>query len=76
MEVHKKYGKYLVPICFGSAHHNDIRYCTCTKQDKSFGQFEKEEYKAELLKLQIENKSLDKEANSLRRVLQKVKGFR
>lgn len=65
--------KVLIPGCYGSLHREDLSCCNCPKPNKSLKQFEKEEYNKIVNKLQDDLDYLQKEYNSLLRIINKLK---
>jgi len=73
----KKYGKVLIPGCYGTAfHYPNMNYCTCRDFPETFKEFEKQEYNKILSEKQQYIKELEKEVFRLTRILRKVNGFK
>lgn len=63
--------KILIPYCWAVIHSGDMRDCTC-RSEKSFRQFEREQYNETVRELRSEIRDLERENASLYRIIRKL----
>lgn len=75
MKCHYTYhdgDKILIPYCWPVVHTNDMKNCQCRTGNKTFAQFQKEDYNKILQEKEKNIIDLEKENARLNRIIKKL----